>query len=81
MNRIDAAFKRLKAEKKKAFIAYITAGDGGLALTRKLVLALEGSGVDIVELGVPFSDPIADGPLYRPLLSARLQRERRSGRY
>lgn len=62
MNRIDAAFKRLKEQKKKAFIAYITAGDGGLALTKKLVLALESSKVDIIELGVPFSDPVADGP-------------------
>ncbi len=63
MNRIDFAFKRLKEQKSKAFIAYITAGDGGLVLTKKLVLALERSGVDIVELGVPFSDPVADGPV------------------
>lgn len=62
MNRIDAVFKRLKEQRKKAFIAYITAGDGGLAMTKKLVLALEDSGVDIIELGVPFSDPVADGP-------------------
>lgn len=62
MNRIDAAFKKLRSQKKKAFIAYITAGDGGLGLTEKLVPALERSGVDIIELGLPFSDPVADGP-------------------
>jgi len=47
---------------KKAFIPYITAGDPDLASTGKLVLALEKSGADIIELGIPFSDPIADGP-------------------
>lgn len=61
-NRIDKKFKKLKKEKKKAFIAYITAGDPNLEATKKLVLALERSGADIIELGVPFSDPIADGP-------------------
>lgn len=62
MNRIDKAFKRLRSQKKKAFIAYITAGDPDLATTKRLVPELERSGVDIIELGVPFSDPIADGP-------------------
>jgi tryptophan synthase alpha chain len=62
VNRIDVAFKRLRSQKEKAFIAYITAGDPSLALTKDLVLALERSGVDIIELGVPFSDPVADGP-------------------
>jgi len=62
MNRIDKKFKLLKKNRKKAFIAYITAGDGGLAATAKLVLGLEKAGVDIIELGIPFSDPLADGP-------------------
>lgn len=62
MNRIDRKFKNLKKQKKKAFIAYITAGDPSLAMTGRLVLALEKSGADIIELGIPFSDPIADGP-------------------
>lgn len=61
MNRIDAAFARLRAEKKKAFVAYIGAGDPHLDATPSLVLALERAGADIVELGVPFSDPLADG--------------------
>lgn len=62
MNRIDQKFKELRKRKKKAFIAFITAGDPSLQLTEELVLAFEKSGVDVVELGVPFSDPLADGP-------------------
>lgn len=62
MNRIDKTFKGLKKVHKKAFIAYITAGDPSLEMTGKIVLALEKSGVDIIELGIPFSDPVADGP-------------------
>ena len=62
-NRIDRKFKELKAKRQKALIAYITAGDPGLAMTAKLVQSLEKSGVDIVELGIPFSDPLADGPV------------------
>lgn len=62
MNRIDKKFKTLRESKQKAFIAYITAGDPDLAATEKLVYALEEAGVDIIELGVPFSDPMADGP-------------------
>ncbi|MBI5024351.1 MAG: tryptophan synthase subunit alpha [Candidatus Omnitrophica bacterium] len=61
-NRIDVKFKELKKKKKKAFIAFITTGDPDLRTTERLVLAFEGAGVDIVELGVPFSDPLADGP-------------------
>lgn len=62
MNRIDKKFKALKKEQKKAFIAYVTAGDPTLAMTERIVLDLERSGVDVVELGIPFSDPLADGP-------------------
>ena len=62
MNRIDQKFKDLKKGKKKAFIAFITAGDPSLRQTEELVLSFERNGVDIVELGVPFSDPLADGP-------------------
>ncbi len=61
MNRIDEKFQALKTQKKKAFIAFVTAGDPNLKTTEELVLAFEQSGVDIVELGVPFSDPLADG--------------------
>ena len=62
MNRIDKKFKELKKKKRNAFIAYLTAGDPSLSVTKDLVLALEKAGVDIVELGIPFSDPMADGP-------------------
>ncbi|MBM4123836.1 MAG: tryptophan synthase subunit alpha [Nitrospira sp.] len=63
MNRLDDTFQRLKAEGQKALIAYIMAGDPSLQETEALVLAMEKSGADIIELGVPFSDPIADGPV------------------
>ena len=56
MNRIDRKFAQLKEQGKKAFIAFITAGDPNLKVTEELVLAFEKAGVDIVELGVPFSD-------------------------
>jgi tryptophan synthase alpha chain len=61
MNRIDACFARLKSENRAGFVAYLTAGDPSLDATVELVLALERAGTDIVELGVPFSDPLADG--------------------
>ena len=61
--RIANLFAKHKAKGTKAFIAYLTAGDPSLALTTELVLALERGGADLIELGVPFSDPIADGPV------------------
>jgi tryptophan synthase alpha chain len=61
MNRIEESFARLKREGKKGFIVYIGAGDPNLDATRKLALAFDKAGVDILELGVPFSDPLADG--------------------
>ncbi len=63
MNRIDKKFKELRKLKKKAFVAFITAGYPNLDVTKKLVLAFAKIGVDIIELGVPFSDPMADGPI------------------
>ncbi len=62
MNRIEEKFKRLRQEKKKAFIAFITCGDPNLAVTERLALEFACMGVDVLELGVPFSDPLADGP-------------------
>lgn len=61
MNRIVEKFNLLKKSDKKAFIVYIGAGDPNLAATHKLALAFDDAGVDILELGVPFSDPLADG--------------------
>ena len=63
MNRIDRKFQDLKKTGKKAFIAFITAGFPSLSVTEKLIYAFEKKGVDILELGVPFSDPMADGPV------------------
>ena len=63
MTRIEKRFAQLKSEGRKAFIPYITAGDPTLELTEQLVLALDKAGADVIELGVPFSDPIADGPV------------------
>lgn len=62
-NRIDQKFKELKAKGKKALIVYLTCGYPDLRITEQLVLELEKRGVDIIELGVPFSDPLADGPV------------------
>ena len=62
-NRIQATFEKLRTTGQKALIPYIMAGDPTLAMTESLVLALEEGGADLIELGVPFSDPIADGPV------------------
>ena len=63
MTRIGKRFGKLAKEGKKAFIPYIMAGDPSIGRTRELVLMLEREGADVIELGVPFSDPLADGPV------------------
>lgn len=62
MSRIDKVFNRLRDNKEKALIPYIMAGDPDLKKTEKLILEIEKAGAHIIELGVPFSDPLADGP-------------------
>ncbi|SCX09016.1 tryptophan synthase, alpha chain [Nitrosomonas eutropha] len=62
MNRIESVFSRLKSQDKAALIPFITAGDPDSATTVALMHQLTRSGVDLIELGVPFSDPMADGP-------------------
>lgn len=63
MGRIDHAFSQLKREGKRGFIPFITAGDPDLDTTAELFVELANSGATIIELGVPFSDPMADGPV------------------
>ncbi len=62
MSRIAEKFRELGAKREKALIAFITAGDPDLAVTEECILEMEQGGADIIELGVPFSDPMADGP-------------------
>ena len=63
LNRIDATFARLKSQGRTALIPYVTTGDPSLAATRPIMDALVEGGADVIELGVPFSDPMADGPV------------------
>jgi len=75
MNRIDLKFKELKEQHKKAFIVFITAGYPSLDITRRLILEFSKIGVDIIELGIPFSDPLADGPVIQESSQAALARK------
>ncbi len=75
MNRLETTFDRLKAKGEKALIAYVMAGDPTLQDTEALVLELEKAGANVIELGVPFSDPIADGPV----IQQAAERSLRSG--
>jgi tryptophan synthase alpha chain len=62
VSRLDAAFAAIKSSGRPGLVAYITAGDPDLATSREIVLAIDRAGADVIEVGVPFSDPIADGP-------------------
>lgn len=74
MGRIEDRFTALKNEERKAFVAYLTAGDPDLETTAELIPALEDVGVDILEIGVPFSDPTADGPAIQAASQRALKR-------
>ena len=63
IGRVDARFAALKAAKRKALVPFVTAGDPSLEATVPVMHALVGAGADLIELGVPFSDPMADGPV------------------
>ena len=63
MSRITETFARLRAEGQRALIPFVVAGDPDLEATRDILLTLARAGADLIELGVPFSDPIADGPI------------------
>jgi tryptophan synthase alpha chain len=70
--RLPAAFEAAKSENRAAFVAYLTAGDPDLARTVELARVLDRAGADVLELGVPFSDPIADGPTLQRAASRAL---------
>ena len=75
MGRIEKKFESLRVKNEKALIVYLTAGDPSLEITKKLIWGLEKAGVDILEIGVPFSDPTADGPV----IQAASQRALKAG--
>ncbi len=73
MSRIERRFTSLRERGEKAVIVYLTAGDPSLEDTREIILGLDGAGVDILEIGVPFSDPTADGPIIQAASRRALQ--------
>ena len=74
MNPIDALFARLRAAGRKAFMPFVTAGDPDAAFLRDLLPAVAAGGADMVEVGFPFSDPIADGPVIRASYTRALEK-------
>jgi len=74
MSRMKECFRRLREGRKKCFVGFVTAGDPSLDRTVEVALDLEGAGVDILELGVPFSDPLADGPVIQRASERALRR-------
>jgi tryptophan synthase alpha chain len=74
MNPIDALFRRLRSQKRKAFIPFVTAGDPDLATTARLARTLVDSGAHLLEIGFPYSDPIADGPVIQASYTRALAR-------
>ncbi len=73
MNRIEAVFRKLKQQGEKALIPFITAGDPDLKTTLALALTMAAKGADLLELGIPFSDPLADGPTIQAASSRALK--------
>ncbi len=74
MNRIDARFQKLQADGETAFIPFFTAGDPNADATVRLLKEAEGAGADVIELGFPFSDPVADGPTIQASYTRVLER-------
>src|SRR3990172_391901 len=74
MTRIEKRFSDLRGKSEKALIAYITAGDSSLEVTERLIPALAAAGVDVLEIGVPFSDPTADGPVIQAAAQRALKK-------
>ena len=63
MSRIESAFARLRRDRRTGLVTYVTAGDPDLERGREILVRLGRAGADILEVGVPFSDPLADGPV------------------
>ncbi len=74
MSKIENTFRTLRARGQKAFIPFVSAGDPDIETSKRIVLALAESGADIIELGVPFSDPMADGPTIQASSQRALER-------
>ena len=74
MNLVDSTFARLRAEGRKAFIPFVTAGDPTVSTTAGLLPQLPAAGADLIEVGFPFSDPIADGPVIQASYTRALDR-------
>ncbi len=74
MTRLEKKFKELAQKKEKALVAFITAGDPDLPTTEKLIYEMEKAGADVIELGIPFSDPSADGPVIQRASERALQK-------
>jgi tryptophan synthase alpha chain len=73
MNRISEKFENLRSQGKKALIAFITGGDPNIETTEKLILAMEEAGADIIEIGIPFSDPVAEGAVIQAASARALE--------
>src|SRR5208282_5318339 len=74
MNRIDSLFSRLKNDQRRALMPFVTAGDPDLATTALLIGELIQRGADLIEVGIPYSDPIADGPVIAASYHRALER-------
>ncbi len=75
--RLDKRFSRLKAEGRAAFVTFITAGDPDAELSFSVLKGLPGAGADVIELGMPFTDPMADGPAIQALPLIHISEPRR----
>jgi len=80
MNRIDETFKKLKQKKETALVGFITAGDPDISTSERIITGMCGSGLDILELGIPFSDPTADGPVIQRSSARALARGINTGK-
>ena len=80
MNRIDQTFADLKAQGRKALVIYLTAGDPDAETSFAMMTAAAGHGADVIELGLPFSDPTADGPVIQRASQRAKRRAARTGR-